>query len=217
MVNDESSITYDAIDQYFTDKFLPYVRSLYDETTKTLSSVEDFFTLLLQAIIQQQINTQEVILINFNGGSSLIWQGGAYFSGRCILYVHHHFPFRVRQLDRFRVYTARKKRRRYRLRPFRLSLRGCWFSLEGCWRILGGAHVLHPPSSKSAYDLFRCTVIEIIIQLSTLSLWSRLYNIMLVQTNAQRISVLLYQPKCGMELNILNVATPTNLDNCWKF
>ena len=43
---DRSVISCDAFNHYLTQIFLPYVRSLYDETVKTLSSTEDVFEAL---------------------------------------------------------------------------------------------------------------------------------------------------------------------------
>jgi hypothetical protein len=51
----------ESFDEYLMGTFLPYVRSFYDATVKTLSSVEEFLNLLIQAISRLQMNAEKVI------------------------------------------------------------------------------------------------------------------------------------------------------------
>ncbi|CAB4011282.1 Hypothetical predicted protein [Paramuricea clavata] len=52
LVDDSSIVSTMEVDNYLNTDFLPFIRSMYAESAKALTSFEEFFNLLLQAIIK---------------------------------------------------------------------------------------------------------------------------------------------------------------------
>ena len=60
LVDDDNVLNDSEVNNYLTSNFLPFVLSMYAGTAKVHTSFEDFFALLVQAIVKLELKKESV-------------------------------------------------------------------------------------------------------------------------------------------------------------